>query len=343
MLYKILVIIAAFGLGTIAFAQINKAGITPPTKKVVQEIFYPEKKQVDFLNVSWVGDMVPSDFNYNQNVFDNVKSELQKSDLLIGNLEGTFAEEWRLSKCEYAFLNNCHAFRGDKNFADALLDAGFKVVSLKNNHSLDYGEAGLEDTIRELDRVGIKYVSIKNPTTSIKIKDKNIGILGLSSTKPWETISDYNFIKKNIEKLKTENDFVIVLFHGGNEGSDKTSVPYEIEYTGTENRGDVAKVAYTAIDSGADLVLGAGPHVLRKVEVYKNKTIAYSLGNFVGGNGRLITSGMLGISGIFNTTLSEETLPINSLTSVILNRSGKPFIDEQEKGKELLNELSKKQ
>ncbi len=342
MIYKILLVIAAFGLGTIAFAQINKSGITPPTKKVVQEIFYPTKKSVDSLSVSWVGDMVPSDFLYNQNIFSDVKNELQKSDLTIGNLEGTFAEEWRISKCEYAYLNNCYAFRGDKNFADALLDAGFDVISLKNNHSLDYGEQGLEDTLKELDRVGIKYVSVKNPTTSIQIKDKNIGILGLSSTKPWETISDYDFIEKNIKKLKAENDFVIILFHGGNEGVDKTIVPYEIEYTGKENRGDVGKVAYTAIDSGADLVLGSGPHVLRKVEIYKNKTIAYSLGNFVGGNGRLITSGLLGISGIFNTTLSKDSLPVNYLTSVFLDKSGKPFIDFEKRGLILLEELSKK-
>lgn len=345
MIIRILLVIASFGLATITLAQIEKSGFRPPKKESIkneiQNVFIQPKKEVDVLTVSFVGDMVPANYLYNQNVFKNVQEELKKADLTIGNLEGTFAEETRLSKCLYMEANKCYAFRGDKNFADELKNAGFDVVSLKNNHAFDFGEEGLADTTKELDRVGIKYITNKKPFTSIEVKGKQIGILGLSSTKPWESISDYNFIEETVAKLSKENDYVIVVFHGGNEGSDKTIVPYATEYTGLENRGDVAKVARIAIDSGADLILGSGPHVLRKIDTYKDKVIAYSLGNFIGGDGKLITNGILGISGILTTTLSEEVPPQNYFIPIILNRSGVPFIDSENRGLDLILNLSK--
>lgn len=284
--------------------------------------------------------MVPSrDSTYNHAVLSFVAPALVAPDLMIGNLEGTFAAENRSSKCIY-LLNRCHAFRGDASFAEGLKTAGFDFVSLVNNHSYDYGEMGLADTTAVLDAAGIPYVAPNKPFTSITVKGKRIGILGLSSTEPTRTITDYDFIKNTVAKLKQENDFVIVIFHGGNEGSDKTAVPGVNEYMGTEDRGNVQLVAYTAIDAGADLVLGSGPHVLRKIETYKGKKIAYSLGNFVGGNGSLVTSGTLGLSGIFTSTLSYDHSPDPTFTSVILTKNGTPTLDPLNRGKDLIEQLS---
>ena len=292
------------------------------------------------ITVGWVGDMVPAkDAEYNHAAFSFVSNELQQPDLMIGNLEGTFAMEGRTSKCVY-IATRCHAFRGDESFADALKHSGFDLVSLINNHSYDYGEDGLKDTLAVLESRGIPYIAPTKPTTTLLIKGKRIGVLGLSSTQPLQTITDYDFITKTVTKLKQENDFVIVVFHGGNEGSDKTLVPGVNEYMGTENRGNVELVAHTAIDAGADMVLGSGPHVLRKIELYKNKTIAYSLGNFVGGNGNLMTTGILGYSGIFTTTLSNAQPQQNTFTSVLLTRNGTPTIDILEHGKKLIESLS---
>lgn len=292
------------------------------------------------ITVGWVGDMVPSlDAQYNLSVFDSVTSYLQKPDLLIGNLEGTFAQEHRIDKCTY-LLSLCHAFRGDASFAQALKINGFDFVSLVNNHSYDYGDDGLQDTQAVLDSVGIPYISPLQQTAQIIIKGKRIGILGLSSTEPTRTITDYAFITKTVSSLKEQNDFVIVIFHGGSEGSDKTKVPGNIEYMGNENRGDVQKVAHTAIDAGADLVLGSGPHVLRKVELYKTTYIAYSLGNFVGGR-RLRTEGILGSSGIFTTSLQESKKNISyTITSVRLSKEGVPNFDETNEGAQRVFELS---
>lgn len=303
-------------------------------------MFVPHTERTDALTIGWVGDMVPSeDALYNARVFDSVAPALQKPDLMIGNLEGTFALPDRVTKCIY-ITTMCHAFAGDPSFAESLKSAGFDFVSLVNNHSYDFGKEGLLDTQAVLDAAGIPYISPTQPTTSITVKGKNVGILGLSSTEPASTITDYDFITKNVVKLKQENDFAIVIFHGGAEGSDKTQVPGTTEYMGSENRGNVELVAHTAIDAGADLVLGAGPHVLRKIEVYKTKPIAYSLGNFVGGT-HLVTSGILGTSAIVTAALSVNNPTTFDITSVILSGDGVPTVDYFERARGLIDELSR--
>ena len=295
----------------------------------------------DTLTIGWVGDMVPSqDSTYNIGAFDQVKSVLQTPDLMIGNLEGTFATEGSIDKCVFLLSDRCHAFRGDPSFAESLKQSGFDLVSLVNNHSYDFLETGLTDTEAVLDEAGIPYISPTKPTASITIKGKKVGILGLSSTEPASTITDYDFIATQVSKLKQSNDIVVVIFHGGAEGSDKTIVPGTTEYMGTENRGDVEVVARTAIDAGADIVLGSGPHVLRKIEVYRGAPIAYSLGNFVGGR-RLIMGGTLSISGIFTATLQSGAPTTYNFHSVILGADGVPALDATDQGRILIQSLSK--
>lgn len=286
------------------------------------------------VRVGWVGDIVPSN---DLHAFDQVRDSLLLPDLMIGNLEGTFALPERESKCAI-LMTMCHAFRGDPSFTQVLIDAGFDFISLVNNHSYDYGRDGLLDTEQALEEAGIPYISPTKPSASIMIKNISIGILGLSSTEPASTITDYAFITREVEKLGQVNDFVIVIFHGGAEGADKTAITGETEYMGNENRGNVQLVAHTAIDAGADLVLGAGPHVLRKIEVYKGSPIAYSLGNFYGGNGELITTGTLSISGIFHTILGEQQTWVSS---ILLSPTGVPALDFTNQGLQLIESLSK--
>lgn len=292
------------------------------------------------LTIGWVGDMVPneSDMEYNSSAFAGVAPELRKPDLMIGNLEGTFAHADRVSKCVY-IASMCHAFAGQPIFADSIKDAGFDVVSLVNNHSYDFGDEGLLDTEAELDRVGIPYISPTKPTLSISVHGKRVGIVGVSSTPPLETINDYAYIQKTVSELKANNDIVVLIMHGGAEGADKTGVPGTYEWMGTENRGNVELVAKTAIDAGADLVLGSGPHVLRKIEIYKDKPIAYSLGNFVSGK-HLITKGILSVSGIFTASFTENEPTAFNFISIKLSDVGLPFIDLTDAGKDLIETLS---
>ncbi|MCC7436575.1 CapA family protein, partial [Candidatus Nomurabacteria bacterium] len=200
-------------------------------------------------SIGWVGDMVPSSSeSFDQNAFFYVKEITKSHDLMIGNLEGTFAKENRVSKCFY-INTKCHAFRSGTVLAYALKDAGFNFISLVNNHSYDYGEEGLADTELALRSVGISFISPTKPTATVLVNNKKIGILGVSSTPPLSTITNYEFIKREISKLKESSDITILVFHGGAEGSDKTIVTGGYEYLGTENRGNVELVAKTAIDA----------------------------------------------------------------------------------------------
>jgi hypothetical protein len=292
------------------------------------------------LSIGWVGDMVPSDALYNESVFDGVKEKTQAPDIMIGNLEATFAEAHRRSKCTY-IDGECYAFRGDSNFATSLRDAGFDVINLVNNHALDYGEEGLADTEAVLRSAGIPFISLTSPALSIEKNGQKIGILGVSSTSPTHYILDYEYITTELGKLKNENDIVILIFHGGSEGSMKTAVTGEYEFFGSENRGNVQMVAHTAIDAGADIVLGSGPHVLRKMEYYKDGVIVYSAGNFVGGNEKLLTRGALGISGIFNIFVSDSTPHLrHTIDSIILSKEGVPTLEPLEQGKAMVEQLS---
>lgn len=302
----------------------------------------PDAPPVKTLTVGWVGDMVPSsDLGYNITALNNVSSTLEVPNLMMGNLEGTFAHAGRVSKCTY-ISSMCHAFQGDPSFADTLKAAGFDFVSLINNHALDYGAAGLKDTETELNRVGLSYIAPDKPTTSIVVNGVRVGIMGLSSTQPTATITDYTYIAQTVQELKKDNDIVIVIFHGGAEGSDKTKVTGTEEYEGSEDRGNVQAVTYTAINAGADLVLGDGPHVLRKVQTYHTKPIAYSLGNFVGGKGRLMTpSGNLSLGGIFTATFENNLPKSTGFTSVILSKDGVPSLDPTNQAQQLLDSLSK--
>jgi hypothetical protein len=297
--------------------------------------------EVKALSIGWVGDMVPSsDIGYNLTVLNTVSDALEQPDLMIGNLEGTFAKDGRLSKCRY-ITSMCHAFQGDTSFADTLKAAGFDFISLINNHSYDFGDTGLADTEAELDRVGLPYIAPNKQTTSITVKGVKVGIMGLSSTEPAKTITDYAYIARTVQELKKDNDIVVVIFHGGAEGSTKTKVTGTTEYMGSENRGNVQAVAYTAVNAGADLILGSGPHVLRKIETYNGKTIAYSLGNFVGGKGKLSTTGTLALSGIFTANFENSLIKSTGFASILLSKDGVPSLDPTDQAKILIDSLSK--
>lgn len=321
-------------LGLVVHLIQERILIPSPTTSQVQE------EQEKTLTIGWVGDMVPADFTYNQSIFDFVQEKTNTPDLMIGNLEATFAENNRRSKCSF-LLTRCYAFRGDTNFADALKSAGFDVISLVNNHSLDYGEEGLHDTEKILKNRNIPFISKNTPTLSLEKNGYTIGILGLSTTPPERYFLDYEYIQKEVALLRENHDIVIVIFHGGSEGSTKTEVTGIYEFVGTEPRGNVERSAKTAIDAGADIVLGAGPHVLRKVEYYNNGFIVYSAGNFVGGNERLLTRGNLGISGIFTVTVSNKTPRLrHNIDSVLLTKEGVPYIDPTEQGRLMVEALS---
>lgn len=340
-------VLAAGITAAFSYAAVHAISIPDFISNAVPDSILITHHTPETITISWVGDMVPTENDvYNAHVFDAVAPYIETSDLALGNVEGTFAGGNRYPKCAVE-QNGCFSFRGDESFLESLQNAGFDMVSFVNNHSLDFGKEGLEDTEALTDAHALPYISQLHPTREFVVKNFHIGVLGISSSPPEHLITDYEYIARTVADLKTRNDVVILIMHAGAEGADKTIVPDAVEYQGDENRGDVEKIAHTAIDAGTDLVFGSGPHVLRKIETYKNGLIAYSLGNFEGGNGKLVTKGILGTSGILNVRISknnDRAITIQdtpyTFTSISLSRDGIPSFDSTEAGKNLIEELS---
>ena len=213
--------------------------------------------------------------------FNDVMPFFGKADVVVGNLESP------ISLRGTAVENKKFTLRAGPVAAQALKSAGFRVVTLANNHTMDFGPLALQDTLAALDENGILYtgagmdlVDARAPAL-LKVKGRTLAFLAYSLTFPLEffasagrpgTAPGYaEFVKADIEAIRPQADLVIVSFHWGAELM-IAAKDYQVE------------LGRQAIDWGADLVLGHHPHVLQELEVYKGRLIAYSLGNFVFGS-----------------------------------------------------------
>jgi len=196
--------------------------------------------------------------------FENVRDIFSQDDLTVVNLEGplTTATNAKVKK---------FAFKGDPSYVNILKEGDIEAVTLANNHSEDYFEQGLNDTKEILSQNDINYFGLGEKS----IVDTNgikVGLLGYNGWPENYTEEKLESMKKDIETMKQEADMVAVYFHWGVE---REYSPNEIQKS----------FAYDAIDYGADLVVGSHPHVVQGIEMYKDKYIVYSLGNFCfGGN-----------------------------------------------------------
>jgi len=163
-----------------------------------------------------------------------------------------------------------------------LTDAGFNLLSVANNHSGDFGESGRQTTARVLREAGIGFAGFEE-TAETYILEKDGVRYGLAAFAPNRgTVNFHNLqhAKKLISYLRKNSDIVIVSAHIGGEGKDHSHITRQTELFANENRGNPYEFARFAIDNGADMFFGHGPHVPRAIDLYKGKFIAYSLGNF---------------------------------------------------------------
>ena len=208
---------------------------------------------------------------------------LRSGDVVFGNLEGALFDEGGESKrCRN--MDACYAFRSPEWYAGLLAGMGFNLMSLANNHSGDFLEAGRATTIAALEEHGIAFGGLAQAgaiTGTLELDDgTRVGLAGFSPNKGTISIHDLNGLERLVNELDRTHDLVIVSFHGGAEGADRTHVTREPEEFYGERRGNVYEFAHAAVDAGADVVIGHGPHVPRAVEIYRDRFIAYSLGNF---------------------------------------------------------------
>lgn len=215
-----------------------------------------------------------------ENSFVEVKDYL-KGDIVFGNLEGVLLDNGPSEKCKDKDPNLCYAFRMPERYGQRLKEAGFNLLSVANNHTMDFGDLGKRRTKAVLDELGIYYAGYNDTPFSIFEKEGvKYGFCAFAPNRNMLSINNITKAKQLVQELKTKADIVIVSFHGGAEGVGYRRVPKQPEIYFGENRGNVHHFAHSVIDAGADIVLGHGPHVTRAVEVYKDRFIAYSLGNF---------------------------------------------------------------
>ena len=239
------------------------------------------------LNIAMTGDimmgttypsiMLPA--NDGRDLFRDAKDILTGADLTVGNLEGAICDGGRSTK---GTGPNSYAFRTPTSYGHLLKEAGFDFLSMANNHANDFGLEGIESTERVLEEQGILFSGIDGRIESAVIERKGlkIGLCAFGHNSYTLKHTDLNTVGRIVDDLVSRCDLVIVSFHGGAEGRTKNHLPNGPETFLGENRGSLRQLAHFCIDHGADVVYGHGPHVVRAMEVYKDRFIAYSLGNF---------------------------------------------------------------
>jgi poly-gamma-glutamate capsule biosynthesis protein CapA/YwtB (metallophosphatase superfamily) len=264
---------------------------------------------------------------------------LRSADLAAGNLEGVLMDGGEPRKvCSDA--SACFLFRSPARYARHFVNAGFDVLSLANNHARDFGEDGRSASMRILDAEGIAHSGREGDFASLEVNDLKVAVLAFAVTQKSNLLHDYDLAAQIVLQHASSHDIVIVSFHGGAEGNDVTRLPFgEEEYHG-EPRGDVVRFARSMVDAGADLVFGHGPHVVRAMEHYQNRLIAYSLGNFATYYG-ISVDGLNGIAPILLVTLDGEGRFVDGrLHSTVQIRPGGPIPDDSDAALNLIRDLS---
>jgi len=295
--------------------EIPAAATPPPAVPAVPE--QPTAAPVEF-KIAAVGDIMlggtatPELRKYGYDYpFELTAPILKQAQIVFGNLEGP------LTAGGTSETNKQYVFRSPPDkVAPALARAGFNLVSLANNHILDYGPQGLEDTRAALDRAGIRAVGAGRNLNEARApaimtaEGITVAFLAYSLTFPEEfwagpdtpgtAFGHERHVREDVAAARQRADIVVVSFHWGTEGK-------------TELRDYQITLARAAIDAGASVVLGHHPHILQAVERYRQGAILYSLGNFVFGSySRIATRSMISLITFRDRQLREiRLIPIN--------------------------------
>ena len=267
--------------------------------------------------------------------FKGVRSALALGDINIANLESPIAAGG------HEYVGKKFRFRAEPKVAQAIRAAGFNLVTLANNHSMDFGGEALTETLQHLSDNGIAWIGAGiNLSDSRKmalytVKGKRIAFLGYSLTQPTEffagqgrpgTAPGYEkLVAADVTSARSQADYVIVSFHWGKEASSAV-------------QGYQRAAAHKAIEAGADVIIGHHPHVLQGIERYKSGIIFYSLGNFTFAS----KSTTADVSAIIRLKLSDgrreaEIIPLD----VLHRRVGfQPHLLTGERGAAVIEQLN---
>ena len=281
--------------------------------------------------------------------FRSAITYLRQADVAFGNLEGVLLNNGEPAAMKLKFKTKPYLFKMPESYGGIFKDAGFDILSVANNHSNDFGANGRYKTVEILDSLGINCAGLKKyPAKLFTIKGVKYGFCAFAPNSQTVSLLDIKGAVSMVKELKKQSDVVIVSFHGGGEGVGFEHVPAADESFNGERRGNVKLFSHAVIDAGADVVLGNGPHVSRAMELYKNRIIAYSLGNFctyrsvsvlgvcglapllqlqLTKNGRFLSGQIISYKqshdkGLLPDTLNKAALRIKALTEADFKKTG---------------------
>lgn len=268
-----------------------------------------------------------------------VTATLSAADIAFGNLEGTLLDGGEpVKQCKSPTA--CFVFRTPTRYATYLRDAGFDVMSLANNHAADFGEAGRDSTMQALDSMGIRHSGRDGDVASWNVRGRRIALIAFAPNVGAHQLNDPPVARTRVAELAAAHDVVIVSFHGGAEGEGAEALPFTRETYQGEDRGDVVEFARAMVDAGADLVIGHGPHVVRAMELYRERLIAYSLGNFATYYGISVADAR-GFAPILIAHLAHDGAFLDgAIESAIQIRPGGPQPDPERRALGLLRQLT---
>ncbi|HLO85535.1 MAG TPA: CapA family protein [Nostocaceae cyanobacterium] len=291
-------------------------------------------KKEKIVTIKAVGDIIPgTNFpdhrlprDRNQLLPATVRGYLQKADIVLGNFESSLTTHPYSSKD--ITRGQTFAFRSPPSYAKLFAEVGFNVMHIANNHARDFGLVGFQDTVKNLEAQGIKTLGHKGQILYLEANNIPIAMIGFTTYNHYNSVHDLQTAQALVTEAKNNAKVVIVSMQVGAEGTGAMHVKDQTEFFYGENRGNSLKFARTMIDTGADLVVGHGPHVPRAIELYKGKIIAYSLGNFLGYR-TLATNAQTGYSMILEVKLNPEGNLVSSrVIPVHLTKQGIPQIDK---------------
>jgi len=329
----------------LGYTEINKSKpISQNTDSRIDTLQQPTIQPT--FKITAVGDiMLGTNYPFNHladegiDLLIDVKSILRSSDISFGNLEGVLLDEGEPAK-QCIDLKRCYVFKSPISYAKQLKEAGFTMLSLANNHSRDFGDEGRLSTMSALQQQGILHSGIVDDFATLTLKQRKIIMIAFAPFRGVNDMLDVPLAIEIVQRLALENDIVIVSMHAGAEGEDKTRIPFATEYFYDEDRGDVVEFARAMVDSGADIVLGHGPHVPRAIELYKERLIAYSLGNFATYYG-ISVAGQRGLAPILELEISHQGHFLSGqIHSFKQNRPYGPQYDSKHSSAKLIQKLS---
>ncbi|WP_100446349.1 CapA family protein [Glycomyces xiaoerkulensis] len=319
---------------------VDEGGVGAAEETTPSESPSPEPPQP--LTITHVGDTFPGSHpnrlpsDGGASFFEGVADELS-GDVVIANMEGALST-LEFDKCGGG---SCTYFRLPGEYAGVFAEAGIDVLNIANNHGWDAGPDGAAQTVEAVNGAGMELAGMKDEVVTVEARELTVAVVGFAPYYFYTDVRDLDAVAALVSAAKSSADLVVATAHLGAEGTDQRHVPEGVENYLGENRGDTRAFCHTCVDSGADLVVGHGPHVLRGMELYNDKLIAYSLGNFGGGQNLFSIDGHLGISGILKVDLLEDgTLTGGRIVPSRMDDRGYPQLDADGAAIDSLNELA---